>query len=471
MTSENSNSDHIQTILLSAKQKLPTYDLVLTSPSLSTGIDLTFDNEEIVFEVVYGVFQPMVNTHFEIDQQLSRVRQTNVTRCWISPETFFFEEDLSVVSIDLFRENLTANVYSGYQPIDYEAVDLENDPFIRMGSLILSQQRASMNNLRENFVTYKERQGVTVVSVDKDESKRKRGKTVDDLGETLAHHERIEAIMESKAIDQRTFISILDDKNASKSIAQNLLLSYERHYIEFFNRRALCRDDVHAFLEGRHESIRLLERLLFLHQEVDDTPSNIPSLLAMRREQVFRLMETRNLKAKIDQPMDLKAFVWGDLFSHALLFDGRKFTNTEISTESLSGFLSKLEEYRWVFDTLLVPLRKDVKQKPIRFLGDRLNEVGLNLVTSRVDQKGGKKTYFYRLDPVIQDFTIQLVEKRRENPSTTYIPHYWKKVHEENGFDSPVYERVYGDGRNPKPIWSIWQEDVEEEFKKRRVKH
>ena len=113
-----------------------------------------------------------------------------------------------------------------------------------------------------------------------------------------------------------------------------------------------------------------------------------------------------------------------------------------------------------------------MKQKPMRFLGDRLNEVGIDLVTARVDQKGGKKTYFYRLDPVLLDVTIQLVEKRRENPSTTYIPFYWKSVHEENGFDSPVYERIFdGDGRNPKLVWSIWQEDIEEEFKKRRVKH
>jgi hypothetical protein len=219
VTSENSNSDHIQAILLSAKQVLPTYDVVLTSPSLSTGIDLTFDNEEVIFEAVYGVFQPTVNTHFEIDQQLSRVRQTRVTRCWISPEIFSFEDDLSVVSVDLFRQSLTANTYSGYKPIDYEEVDVKHDPFIRMGSLILSQQRASMNNLRENFIAYKERQGVTVVSVDKDESKRKRGKTVDDLGGMLAHHGRIEAIMESKAVDQRAFIGILDDRNASKSIA------------------------------------------------------------------------------------------------------------------------------------------------------------------------------------------------------------------------------------------------------------
>ena len=76
------------------------------------------------------------------------------------------------------------------------------------------------------------------------------------------------------------------------------------------------------------------------------------------------------------------------------------------------------------------------------------------------------------LDQVLLGVTVQLLEKRREKPSTTYIPHYWKEVHEENGFDSPVYERTLdGDGRNPKLVWSIWQEDIEEEFKKRRVKH
>ena len=41
-----------------------------------TGVDITFDNNAQLIDVVYGFFQARVNTHFDIDQQLSRVSVT-----------------------------------------------------------------------------------------------------------------------------------------------------------------------------------------------------------------------------------------------------------------------------------------------------------------------------------------------------------------------------------------------------------
>lgn len=279
VTSENSNSDDIQRILLNAKEVLPQFDLVLTSPSLSTGIDLTFDNEQVVFQAVYGLFQPMVNTHFEIDQQLSRVRQTHTIRCWISPERFAFEDDLSVVSIDLFSQNLEANTFSGFQPIDWEEIDLNSDPFIRMGSLILSQQRASMNSLRASYIEYKEQQGFEISYVSKDLASSGRGKAIDDQGRIAALQQRVDAIMNSEPIDQALFIQVSESVDLSKPVEERLLRAYERHQIEFFNRRDLCEEDVSAFLDGRHEKVRLLERLLMLHSTDENSDPTIPSLV------------------------------------------------------------------------------------------------------------------------------------------------------------------------------------------------
>lgn len=329
-----------------------------------------------------------------------------------------------------------------------------------------------MNNLQRNYFSYKDRQGVFVALVDKDGSKSKKGRNTDDLGNTIALQNRTTAIMESNVIDQRTFIGVLEDKNASKSITQTLLLSYERHQIEFFNRRVLCKEDVYAFLDGKHERVRLLERLLFLHQEESELHTSVPSLSALRKEQVLQWLESRDLKTKMDRPLDLKAFAWGELFASTPFFHENQFLSVEISTEDLKSFVAKVKEYRWVFDTLLVPLRRDVYEKPIRFLGDRLKDVGLNLKTSRVDQRGGKKTYFYRLDQSLVNSTLQLLAERQAKPSFAYIPHYWKAIHEEYGFDTPVYERIDGGaGTNIKVVWSVWQGDIEGEFEKRRVGH
>jgi hypothetical protein len=487
VTSENSNSEHIQSILLAARTKLPEFDVVLTSPSLSTGIDLTFDNEQVVFEVVYGIFQPLVNTHFEIDQQLSRVRQTHHIRCWISPESFAFEDDLSVVSIELFKQNLEANTYSSYQPIDWEELNLNSDSFIRMGSLILSQQRASMNLLRTNFVEYKRRQGVEVVIVAKNETSRKSGKAVDDQGMLISLQKRVAAILDAEPIDQRTFIEISELIRNSKSVEENLLRSYERHRIEFFNRGDISEEDVSSYVDGRHGKVRLLESLLTLHAMPEETDQGAPSIDQMRRDRVLDWLKTRDLKLKIDQPIDLRAYVWGEIFATTPIFREGRFTGDEFASSDLAQMIEVVDTYRWVFDTFLIKLRGDLRSNPVRFLGDRLREVGLELINHKNDQAGGKKIYYYKLGEqtwfktvsssspkvaarVGQRGILQIIEDRRHHPSSSYIPQYWTKVHAENGFNSQVYERVLdGDARHPKPIWIPWAGDLEKIFKEKQV--
>jgi len=59
------------------------YDVVLSSPTLGTGIDITFPHNEVVFDVVFAFFDADVNTHLD-EQHLPRVSNPGAFKGWIS---------------------------------------------------------------------------------------------------------------------------------------------------------------------------------------------------------------------------------------------------------------------------------------------------------------------------------------------------------------------------------------------------
>ena len=72
ITSENSSSQEIQHFIKNIKTEILNYQVVLSSPSLGTGIDISFENGKQEVDDVFGIFENQINTHFEIDQQLAR---------------------------------------------------------------------------------------------------------------------------------------------------------------------------------------------------------------------------------------------------------------------------------------------------------------------------------------------------------------------------------------------------------------
>ena len=52
---------------------------------MGTGIDITFPNQEKKIDCVYGFFVGGINTHFDIDQQLGRVRHPSEIKVWVDP--------------------------------------------------------------------------------------------------------------------------------------------------------------------------------------------------------------------------------------------------------------------------------------------------------------------------------------------------------------------------------------------------
>lgn len=135
------------------------YQVVLASPSIGSGVDITFDGNERFYDIVYGLFVPHVLTHFECDQQLGRVRHPKQVKVYVSQATAAFETDLSVVLRDTQSASiLDANV-EGYSDGPFVTPIYREDALSEVAAAIISSQRASKNQLWRNFLHYKVQQG------------------------------------------------------------------------------------------------------------------------------------------------------------------------------------------------------------------------------------------------------------------------------------------------------------------------
>ena len=95
--------------------------VLLCSPSLGTGVDLTFPDPSGVspaglrkVDAVYGFFHAKVNTHTDMDQQLCRVRNPGAVKVWISSARFQFSSNFDVIRDDLARARFAPRAVQGY---------------------------------------------------------------------------------------------------------------------------------------------------------------------------------------------------------------------------------------------------------------------------------------------------------------------------------------------------------------------
>ena len=88
ITSDSIPFSEVKAFIKAPSEQAVLYDLILTSPSLGTGIDITFEDQGQLIDVVYGFFDAMITTHFDFDQQLARVRHPGAIDVWVSPRWF-----------------------------------------------------------------------------------------------------------------------------------------------------------------------------------------------------------------------------------------------------------------------------------------------------------------------------------------------------------------------------------------------
>jgi len=428
ITSDNSNSKQIQKFIKNIKEDILKYKVIMSSPSLGTGIDITFENNNSEIDCVYGLFETRINSHFEIDQQLARVRHPKEVNVWISPRRYNFETDINVVTDDCLRADLIQSFDEGIirtSPII--------PPFLSMAAIITATHRASKNNLKGNFIEYKKKLNWGVNFIEKDKTLSDEGNELYKLMKNQTEQEDIDNILGARTLNEYEF-----EKFKEKTVKYNISAEPAEWYnlfrtnLELFYGEPVVADLIAQDNKGQlRKSIRLFEAI-----------QNEPKLSPEEKDNLNTQEKKKLAKIRYELIYDRRhsAVLLHGLLSLTPIFQNGKFDPDVIfSTNDLKEFgVSSQRLSKFVTTQLGIETRLDVIKKPVQHLWGLLKLVGLAQDKSIKPQKiKDEKIYRYKISNESLETILYYIKKRQfSNPNSDEIAktHGWAFVNDLHGF-------------------------------------
>ena len=410
LTSENSKSKEIQGFIKNIKSQILNFQVILASPTLGTGIDITFDGNEELIDCVYGLYEAKINTHTEIDQQLGRVRHPKEVHIWISPVRFSFETEFDVIKDEFLDKNFVANIFNS-SDLDREvgSMGIEGiSDFTMMASLIVRYQRASKNKIKINFLNYKNQLGWNIVFVPDDETAVKTGNKLYKLGKKIVEANRFQSLLDAKPIEKWQFEEIQEHLDSNdQDVSRDDFCSFLKAKIETFYRVSLTQELIKMDNNGRFRyGIKIYENI-----------TNKDAINNFVEEK--KITQGLNLKLRIAEEKAVynfksKCILLYELFSATPFYKNFEFdSNVEYAVEDLKDFVQLALKLKPFIDTHLdISLRKDFSSKPTQQLGQILKLVGLGHLRAKSFVIEGVKYYKYCLNKTLLDKLVTYVAMR-----------------------------------------------------------
>jgi Origin of replication binding protein len=430
ITAENSQTPEAQAFLLGLPSTCLEYDCVLVSPAVGTGVDITFPQGESKIDAVFGFFVALVNTHFDIDQQLCRVRHPGAVNVWVSPQKFSLSTDQRVIEAELLQ---TAN--RNFRTIGYDAdgAPKYSDAdrlYVSIFSEVSALRRASKNNFRQNFCNLRKRSGWEVVTIPKEEDASERGKELVETARSLVEAAQRATLLNIRPISESEYATLIK-KSKHGSVSADEEAGMRRYEIERFYSRAISKELIEDDRDGAYrEEIRLFELLECNENELDNWWLRLQS-----DTQVHQVMEIDINETKARKRLLIKLFESAGIYEH-----GRGFNCEIIITQDvLTDFVATCRKERAAIERLLdISLRKDLAAKTTRQLSVFLGLVGLAIQKSGTRKQGESKIYLYRISADSLAKILAEVQRRRDPTAKTE----WGALQEQRFPDDPETERL-----------------------------
>jgi hypothetical protein len=360
-----------------------------------------------------------VTTHTEIDQHLARVRHPKSVRCWISKRTFNFETDFDVISSDLLLNHIAGNTALLINPVSPEDLFKEDDPFLTLATLIVSQHRHSINNLYKNFLDYKAATGWDCQIIKKDEEASLLGSAFLKRGKEISLQERIDFLLNATTLEQFEFDDISNRIESNEWISPQERSNFHRTAMEKFYRQKISADLIE--FDGQknvRSGIRRFEQLT--SPEIIERTKEFLGL-AKRRTQQLKILEDKDSSIVLLVILLMSAGVYRNY-----VFD----TVVEYTAEDLGRFIKISSEYKALQEGQFeLTVQRNIHLKPTEHLSKLLKLVGLNQKICRRVAEGAKRTNVYHLDPDHLKQVSGIVAQRdryRDNP--------WDFINDAYGF-------------------------------------
>lgn len=398
VTSKETGDPQVQMFIQNIKTEILNYDVVIASPTLGTGIDITFEEDSQHIDTVFGFFVARVNTHFDIDQQIARVRNPKAIKVWVSPQRFHFETEPEVIRREALLNGTLNDALIGYERDGRVNLD---ETYLHVYAEIVALSRASKNSLRENLIELRERNGWKVLYVEVDREQAASGQEVKSDAKNAVEKARIEAICAAPEISPEQYDSLRDATVPTK-LDEEAMGRYEveRFYEEAISAELVALDDKGAY----RRQIKLLATFLMPEREL--------AALDTRRFELSAIVsdsEKRSLKRMLLRTL---------LTSAGLVKENRFDHEAVITSETLCDFVVACRANEQRLQNLLgICLRFDLEKKPVSQLTNVLGLIGLAVVKVDTKKVDGKKIYRYSLNKEVWDVAQPYVERRMAKES------------------------------------------------------
>lgn len=382
VTSKTSSTEDVQAFINDIKTEILPYDVVIATPTLGTGIDITFPNAAQHVDTVFGFFVTRVNTHFDIDQQLARVRHPKAVKVWIAPDTFTFETEPDVILREAELNGVLNDILVGYRPDGSPSLDAT---YLNVFAHVTSIARASKNNLRENLLELRARNGWNLVYVDVDQQGAEAGKVVKDVAREAVEDRRVEDICSAERLSAEGYDVLRENTSPLTKGEDDAMQRYEveNFYREDASASLLALDNKGAY----RRQLGLLEIYL--------SPTDRLATKDFRESELATIVTDRKKRT-------LKQLMLKALLTQAGLADDESPIKPDavITSADLGDFAKFCEENSARLQDLFgMSIRQDVRQKPMMQLGIVLGRMGLSLKSVKEKKVGKKKVYFYSIHP------------------------------------------------------------------------
>ncbi|GAB9148377.1 hypothetical protein BDS110ZK25_41700 [Bradyrhizobium diazoefficiens] len=392
VTGDNSQEEAVINFVKNIKTEFLRVQVVLVTPSMGTGVDITFHNGERHVDRVFGFFYSMINAHTDIDQQLCRVRNPGAVDVWISGTTFNYTCNVEVVKDDLARAYTVKRAVKGKRSdgmIDYD----RNNPLLMICAHVTALERASKNRLVELFCKLREATGWNIMRI----GEKTKDSSYEDARDEL-RQERADRLLSAPRLNESDFIDLDMQANAKGSMSPEERAAHEKHVFE--------RDvgvELDADIVALNEDGRLRERIVTLAEMVSlwDRPQQglVEALIEPTAEAEGRLQ-----KISVGRMVAVLMRIAGLTTACGLKRGG------PVSTSDLSEFARVCRVNRTVIEEIFSEsLRGDFERKPVRQLNRFLARVGFGLELARSTKRKGTKIRHYSLDWEMVDRMLSLV--------------------------------------------------------------
>lgn len=407
ITSENSQKGEIQSIIRDIKTRALEYDAIFTSPALGTGIDITFEDGAQHIDSVFGFFRARINTHFDIDQQLSRVRNPKRVCAWISGEEFRFETDSEAIKAEILSSEAEHQRFLRFEKDGTKTYD-RDEFYETVYCEITAAQRASKNRLKQNFIDLRKSDGWAIEIVGNDDVLAKTGKEAATKGKEERRRLEFERIMQARQVttDEYEKLRRAEESERLKDADKPVMRRFE---IESFYLQDVTLD----LLEADDE--RRLRMAIGVYQTLMTSDEDLRRMDHYAEHSLVPDKPQHGLK---------KRLLSGLLHEGHVMQDGAFKPDVEVDASMLGEFAAHCFRNKVQIERLLdLNVRGDARRNPINQLKAVLKLTGQSLVIARRDQRGGTSRVFYRL---ARD-RLELVERWVELRSDTRLREVWKR--------------------------------------------